>query len=88
MTVEKNLRVTMNFHKKYFLPVNKSNLPKQVVPVTYTLGKGFSELPYFWKFASRFFLDRVKNLAIYFGLHESSLDFQRRENQMNIVSEK
>ena len=43
---------------------------------------------YFWRFVSQFFPERVKKLVIYFGLCESSLDFQRREDQINIVYEK
>ena len=46
--------------------------------------KGFSQLLYFWRFVSRFFSDRVEK----FVLCESSLDFQRREDQINIVCEK
>ena len=41
----------------------------------------FLQLLYFWRFVSRFFSDRVKKLVICSGLHESSLDFQRREDQ-------
>ena len=37
---------------------------------------------------SRFFLDRLKELVAYFGLYESSLDFQRGEDLMNTVYEK
>ena len=40
MAVEKNLRVTISFYKKHCLPVvtlNKNNLLKQAVSITYTL---------------------------------------------------
>ena len=32
---------------------------------------------------SFFFSGRVKKLVVYFGVYESSLDFQRREDQLN-----
>ena len=44
MVVEKNLKVTINFYKKHCLPVvtwNKTNLSKEVVPITYTQEKRF-----------------------------------------------
>ena len=77
-----------NFYEKHYLPVatwNKNNLSKQVVPMIYTLDKRFLQLLYFWKFASCFFSGRVKKLVVYFGLYESSLDFLRREDEINTV---
>ena len=48
--------------------------------------KGFSQLLYSWRFEIRFFSQRVKKLVVYFGLHEPSLDVQRREDQtMNFM---
>ena len=44
MVVEKNIRVTKNFYKNQWLPditLNRKHLPKQVVPMTYTLEKTF-----------------------------------------------
>ena len=57
---------------------------KQVLTIAYTLQKRLllllkkrlSRLLYFWKFVSRFF-SGSKKLVVYFGLYESSLDFQR-----------
>ena len=40
---------------------------------------------FFWRFLGRFLSDRVKKLAVYFGLYESSLNFCRRENKVNTV---
>ena len=37
---------------------------------------------------SRSFPDRVKKLVLYFDLQESSLDLQRREEQINTTYEK
>ena len=42
---------------------------------------------YGWRFVSRFFSDRVKKLVVHFGLYESSLDFRRRENEINAAYE-
>ena len=33
------------------------------------------------------FSERVKKSVLYFGLYQPSLDFQRREDQINIVYE-
>ena len=88
IAVKKNVRVTINFYEKRCLPVatwNKNNLPKQVVPIIYKLEKRFLQLLYFWRFVSCFLSGRVKKLVVYFGLYESSLDFQRREDQINTL---
>ena len=42
---------------------------------------------YFWRFVSRFFSDS-KKLVVYFGLCESFLVFQRREDQIKIICKK
>ena len=74
----KNLKVTTNIYKKRWFPVIKWNekySSKQVVSITCTLEEKNFRSCYFWRFASRFFWDRVKNLAVYFGLYQSSLYF-------------
>ena len=88
IAVKKNVRVTINFYEKRCLPVatwNKNNLPKQVVPIIYKLEKRFLQLLYFWRFVSCFLSGRVKKLVVYFGLYESSLDLQRREDHINTL---
>ena len=84
MVVEKNLRLTINFYKNHCLPVaisNKNNLSNQVVPITYTLEKNFFIVAILLRFVSHFFLDRVKNIVVFFGLYEYSLNFRgRRKN--------
>ena len=91
MAVEKNLRVTIDFYQKDCLPVvtwNKNNLSKQIVPITYTLEKRFFAVAILLKVCESSLSDRVKELVVYFGLHESSMDFQRTEGQINAVYEK
>ena len=91
MAIEKNLRLKMNFYKKHCLPVviwNKNNLSKQVVPINTHWRKDFSQLLYFLRLVSPLFLVRVKKLKVYFGLYESSLDFQGRDDQITKVYEK
>ena len=84
MVVEKNLRLTINFYKNHCLPVaisNKNNLSNQVVPITYTLENNFFIVAILLRFVSHFFLDRVKNIVVFFGLYEYSLNFRgRRKN--------
>ena len=61
MTVEKNLRVVINFYKKHFLPVftwNKNNLSRQVVPLTYTLKERFFAVSILFKVCDESFLSR------------------------------
>ena len=73
----------INFYEKT-VPVvtwNKKQLSKQIAPMTYTREKSFFAVANFVIFVSCFFSDRVK----YFGLFKSTLSFQRRENQANIV---
>ena len=41
----------------------------------------------FWRFVSRFFSDRLRKCSI-FGLYDSSLNFQGRQDQMDTVYEK
>ena len=38
---------------------------------------------YFYRLVRRFFSDRVTKFIVYFGLHESSLHFQREEDQVD-----
>ena len=45
-------------------------------------GEKVFSLQLLWRFVIRFLLDKVKKLVEYFGLHESFLNFQRREDQM------
>ena len=83
MAIEKNLRVATNFYKKHCLPVvtwNKNNLSKQIVPITYQLEKRFFAVAMLLKVCESFLFREQKKLAVYFGLYESSLDFQRRED--------
>ena len=78
----------INFDEKHCLPVvtwNKNNLSEQVTPIIYTLEKRFLQLLYFWRFVSCFLSGRVKKLVVYFGLYESSLDLQRREDHINTL---
>ena len=42
---------------------------------------------FFWKFVSCFDSDKVKKLEVYFGLYESSLFLQRRDDQINTIYE-
>ena len=91
LVFEKNLRVITNFSRKHCLPVitsNKNNLLKQAVPITYTLEKRFFAVAILLKVCESSLSDRVKELVVYFGLHESSMDFQRTEGQLNAVYEK
>ena len=73
---------------KNCLPVvtwNKKHLSKQIAPITYTHEKNLFAVANFVIFVSCFFSDRVK---IYLDLFKSSLSFQRRENQADIVGNK
>ena len=72
LAVERNFKVTINFYKKLCLPVitwNKKYLFKQIVRITYPLEETF-------------LFKQSKKLAVYFGLCESSLVFQRRKDQI------
>ena len=40
-----------------------------------------------YTFGKYFFLDRVKNSVLYFGLYETSLHFSRREDQIDSLCE-
>ena len=83
MVVEKNLKVPIKFYKKLCLLVitrNKKHLPKRVVSIT---GENVLCSCYFWRFQS--FLFRV---LMCFGLWESSLVFQGREDQITTVCKK
>ena len=82
MVVEKNFSVAINFYKKQCLPVitwNKKHLSKLVAPLAYSEEKSF--------FAVAIFLKVCESL-LFFGLFETSLDFQRKEDQINTVYEK
>ena len=88
MTVKENLRVTVNFYRKHCLPVaiwNKNNLWKQVVPITYTLEKRFFAVAILLNVCESFLFRQSKKT--YGSLYESSLGFQRREDQINTVYE-
>ena len=94
MVVENSLRVTINFYKKHCLPVvawNKNDLSKQVVPIINTLERRLLQLLYFAvaiRLCELFpFRESKKNL-VFFGLYEPSLDFHRREDQINTVRQK
>ena len=43
---------------------------------------------YFWRFVNHFFSDKVKKLEVYLSLCESSLHFQRGDDQVNTVYKK
>ena len=78
MAVVKNLRITIIF---FFIKSNvfqlshriKKKLSKQVHTGEKVLCSCYSR-----RFVSRFFSDGIKRLVVYFGLYESSLDFQKR----------
>ena len=78
MLFPKNLRIKVNIFKKQYPPViiwNKNLLSKQDVPIICSLEVGQSFL--FWQ--------SKKKLAVYFGLYESSSEFQGREDQISIA---
>ena len=89
MAVEKKLRITINFYKKLCLPNitwNKKHSSKKVLPITYTLEKRFFAVA---TLEALCLLSRQsKKLAVYFGLCESSLILQRKEDQINTVCKK
>ena len=63
MVVEKNLKVKINFYKKHCLPVvtwNKTNLSKEVVPITYTQEKRFSSVAILLKACKSFLFRQSK----------------------------
>ena len=92
MAVEKNLRVSIKFYKKHCIPVtiwNKNNLSNQVAAITYTLETGLSAFAILLKVCESFLLRKSKKkLVVDFGLYETSLDFRRREEQINTTYEK
>ena len=88
MTVEMNLKMTINFYKRQCFPVitwNKKHLLKQVVPMTYTLEKRFFAAVILLTICESFLFRESKKNVVYFSLYESSLNFQRREDQINTV---
>ena len=84
MMVEKNLRITITVYKKLYPPVitwNEKNFLKQVAPVTDALEKKSFVVVTFEGVGVVFFFRQCKKLSVYFGLFESSLGFQRTEDQ-------
>ena len=90
MTIEKNLRVAINFYKNLYLPVvrrNKKHLSKQILPISTTLQKIFLQL-LLLEFCESFLLKQSKKVVVYPGKCKFSLDFQRREDQIATIYEK
>ena len=90
MAVEKNLRSSIKLYKKQCLLAvsRKKNCRGMFYQKHMHWEKGFPQLLWFWWFVSRFISERVQKLRVYFGLDELSLDFQRKEDEMNTVYEK
>ena len=86
MAVTPNFWVTISLYKKECLPVITRNKKKIIeascIHDIHTWERLFCYC-YFSRLVRRFFSDGVKKLVVYFGLYESSLHFQRREDQID-----
>ena len=64
---------------------NKYHLSKQVMPMKYALEKRFFAAAILLKLCELLLFGERKKNRVYFGLYKFSLDFQRREDQINFV---
>ena len=78
IVVEKNLCNDKSLQKKMHFSLSKEikNIYQSLLYQQHThWRKSFSQLLYFQRF-----LDRVKTVRVYFGLHEFSFDLQKRDD--------
>ena len=67
---------------------NKYHLSKQVMPMKYALEKRFFAAAILLKLCELLLFGERKKNRVYLGLYKFSLDFQRREDQINFVHER